>query len=113
VDLPGHPNVTRIPARHLAPDNDLGDLLVTQDVGGLAADEIAAALDAGIVVAQRLVSERLIRSAALHLRGSTKIIDSTPNSAQPHRTPRQFPANSAILAFLGTKPEAGTSTKIR
>jgi len=113
VDLPGHPNVTRIPARHLAPDNDLGDLLVTQDVGGLSADEIAAALDAGIVVAQRLVSERLIRSAALHLRGSTKIVDSTPNSAQPHRTPRQFPANSAILAFLGTKPEAETSTKIR
>jgi len=37
VDLPGHPAVVRIPARELAPDNDLRDLLVTQAVGQLNA----------------------------------------------------------------------------
>ena len=33
VDLPGHPCVVRVPARDLAPDSDLGELLVTQGVG--------------------------------------------------------------------------------
>jgi ApbE superfamily uncharacterized protein (UPF0280 family) len=75
VDLPGHPGVVRIPARDLAPDSDLGDLLVTQGVGRLSACEIAAALDAGVLVAQSLLSEGLIRSAALHLRGNTRVIN--------------------------------------
>ena len=83
VDLPGHPNITRVPARDLAPDTDLGGLLVTQDVGEFSPDELATALDAGVVVAKQLVSEGLVRSAALHLRGSTKIVDSMLNSAQP------------------------------
>ena len=39
VDLPGHPEVTRVPARDLAPDSDLGERLVTQNVGELSADE--------------------------------------------------------------------------
>jgi len=74
VDLPGHPNVTRVPARDLAPDSDLGDRLVTQEVGVLSSDNIATALDAGVAVADSLISEGLIRSAALHLRGETRIV---------------------------------------
>jgi ApbE superfamily uncharacterized protein (UPF0280 family) len=74
VDLPGHPSVTRVPARDLAPDSDLGDRLVTQEVGRLSSDNIAAALDAGVAVADSLISEGLIRSAALHLRGETRIV---------------------------------------
>jgi hypothetical protein len=74
VDLPGHPSVTRVPARDLAPDSDLGDRLVTQEVGVLSSDNIAAALDAGVAVADSLLSEGLIRSAALHLRGETRIV---------------------------------------
>ena len=74
VDLPGHPEVTRVRARDLAPDSDLGERLVTQNVGELPADETAAALDAGAAVARSLLSERLIRSAALHLRGITQVI---------------------------------------
>ena len=35
VDLPGHPNILRVPARSLAPDSDLGDQFVTQGVGEL------------------------------------------------------------------------------
>ena len=74
VDLPDHANVLRRPARELAPDNDLGDRLVTQDVGALTAREIASALESGEQVARSLLSEGLIRAAALHLRGETATV---------------------------------------
>jgi uncharacterized protein len=74
VDLPGHRNILRVPARSLAPDSDLGDRLVTQDVGELSADEIGAALRAGVKMAESLISEGLIHSAALHLRGETRVV---------------------------------------
>jgi hypothetical protein len=73
VDLPGHPNIARVPARDLAPDSDLGDRLVTQEVGELSSQEIAAGLDAGVVVADSLLAEG-IRSAALRLRGETRVV---------------------------------------
>ncbi len=75
VDLPGHPSIVRVPARSLAPDNDLGDRLVTQAVGELSPAEIAAALDAGAIVARSLVADGLICAAALHLRGDTRIVN--------------------------------------
>jgi len=74
VDLPGHPAVTRVPARDLAPDSDLGGRLVTQGVGELSRDEIAAALDAGVAVAELLLCEGLIHAAALHLRADTRVV---------------------------------------
>jgi hypothetical protein len=83
VDLPGHPSVTRVRARDLAPDSDLGDRLVTQDVGKLFPDEIAAALAAGIEVADFLLSGGLIRAAALHLLGETRIVGENIVSEQP------------------------------
>jgi ApbE superfamily uncharacterized protein (UPF0280 family) len=76
VDLPGHPNVVRVPARSLAPDSDLGDRLVTQVVGELSSDEITASLDAGALVARSLLADGLIFSAALHLRSDTRIVAS-------------------------------------
>jgi ApbE superfamily uncharacterized protein (UPF0280 family) len=75
VDLPGHPEIQRLPARSLAPDTDLGDRLVTQGIGELSPAEIKNALDAGVVVARRLLADGLIRSAALHLRGDTRVIN--------------------------------------
>ncbi len=75
VDLPGHASVVRVPARELAPDSDLGDRLVTQAVGDLSADEIDLALDAGYAVAECILSDGLIRSAALNLRGNIRIVD--------------------------------------
>jgi ApbE superfamily uncharacterized protein (UPF0280 family) len=74
VDLPGHPNIVRMPARSLAPDNDLGDRLVTQGVGKLSEVEIATALDAGATVARSLLDEGLIRSAAMCLAGETRVV---------------------------------------
>jgi uncharacterized protein len=83
VDLPGHPSVVRVPARDLAPDSDLGARLVTQAVGELSTCEIAAALNAGVAVGRSLLSDGLIRSAALHLRGVTRIVGLVPeNPAQ-------------------------------
>jgi uncharacterized protein len=74
VDLPEHPNVFRVRARDVAPDNDLGDHLVTQGVGDLTAQEIGTALDGGETLARTLLTEGLIRAAALHLRGQTRIV---------------------------------------
>ncbi len=74
VDLPGHPRITRIPARDLAPDSDLGERLITQSVGELAADEICEALEAGVRVAQPLRDSGLIRAAALSLQGETRVV---------------------------------------
>ena len=78
VDLPGHPNIIRAPACELAPDSDLDDRLVTQGVGELSAEEISKALDAGVCAANALLTRGLVRSAALHLCGYTRIVDTTP-----------------------------------
>ena len=74
VDLPGHPTIQRVPARDLAPDSDLGERLVTQGVGELTAREIHMALDNGACVAESLRSFGLIRAAAMHLTGETRVI---------------------------------------
>lgn len=74
VDLPGHPAITRVPARDLAPDSDLGDRRVTRDVAALSAGEIDAALSSGVAVAEGLVRRGLIAGAALHLAGATRVV---------------------------------------
>ncbi len=67
VDLPGHAAVRRVPAAELDPDSDLGDRLVTVDVGSLTAAEVDAALAAGIAEAERMRSGDLIVAAVLCL----------------------------------------------
>jgi ApbE superfamily uncharacterized protein (UPF0280 family) len=74
VDLPRHPNVLRLPASSLAPDSDLGDRLVTQEVGELSREDVGRALHAGTVVAEELLSEGLVLGVALHLRGETRVV---------------------------------------
>ncbi len=69
VDLPGHPGVIRRQASDIDPDSDLGDRLVTWDVIGLSSGEVLAALDAGRVVADALLSAGLIDGAILLLGG--------------------------------------------
>jgi uncharacterized protein len=76
VDLPGHPEIVRVPARELAPESDLRDRLVTQAVGQLSASEVNQALLAGCETAERLRNIGLIRSAALNLRGETRVVGS-------------------------------------
>lgn len=74
VDLPRNAKIVRVPARSLAPDSDLGDLLVTQDVGELSAEEVDCALQSGMAAAEGLAAEGLIHSAALHLSGETRVV---------------------------------------
>jgi uncharacterized protein len=82
VDLPGHHAILRVPACDLAPDNDLGERLVTQDVGELTDREIGAALTAGVNCSHSLLGRGLIRAAALHLQGQTQIVGDSLQLAQ-------------------------------
>ncbi len=78
VDLPGHPAIKRRPACELAPDSDLGDRLVTAAVGSLTEGEAAAALEAGLAVAEALRRRGLIEAAALFLDGQVRLCGSLP-----------------------------------
>ena len=73
VDLPNHPAIVRVPAREIAPDNDLGEKLVTRAVGELTPSEIAQALHSGVVVARQLISRGLICAAAFRLQGQSRV----------------------------------------
>ncbi len=75
IDIPGAPSIRRMPARELSPDSDLGDRLVTVEVGVLSADEKAAALDRGVKVAQDMRCRGLIVAAKLCLQGEIRSID--------------------------------------
>ncbi|MER9329395.1 UPF0280 family protein [Mesorhizobium sp. M0488] len=86
VDLPGHEAIRRVPARDLAPDNDLGDRLVTQGVGPLSPTEIAAALDNGLAVAEDFRRRGLVAASALFLAGQTRI-DGSMALAAPNKSP--------------------------
>lgn len=71
VDLPGHPAVRRAPASSRDPQSDLGERIVTIDVGPLAQDEIDCALAAGLDEAERLRRDGALEAAALQLCGRT------------------------------------------
>jgi len=77
VDLPAHGAITRCPANELQPDSDLGERLVTRDVGVLTEDEIDSALRAGTIQAQQLLVAGLIEGAALCLLGETVVVGTT------------------------------------
>jgi len=78
VNLPHHPSILRAPAREIAPDSDLGDLLVTRNVGPLDESDRREALSAGVLVAQSLLARHLISACALSLQGQTCVI------SEPH-----------------------------
>lgn len=69
VDLPGHPAITRQPARDIFPDSDLGARLVVTHVAPLPPADIAHALALGAARARALVDAGAIAAAALVLQG--------------------------------------------
>jgi ApbE superfamily uncharacterized protein (UPF0280 family) len=73
VNIPGHPAIDRRPASDIDPDSDLGDRLVTFDVGILSDETVSAALDAGATMADNLLQAGLIEGAVLALRGRVRI----------------------------------------
>lgn len=72
VNLPDHPAILRAPARDLQADSDLGDRLVTVDVGPLTQSEKDQALAKGGAYADRLQRAGLIEGAALFLQGAAR-----------------------------------------
>jgi hypothetical protein len=68
------PAITRVPARTLDPDSDLGDLLVTTDLGALTDAEIGTALDHGAERAAAWIAQGLIAACALRLRGQARTL---------------------------------------
>jgi hypothetical protein len=74
VDLPGHPAVSRRPARDLAPDSDLGDRLVTVAVGTLSPAEADGALAEGAAAAEGFRARGLIAAAFLSLAGRSRTV---------------------------------------
>jgi ApbE superfamily uncharacterized protein (UPF0280 family) len=82
VDLPGHAAVVRVPAREIQEDSDLGCRLVTREVGSLDLAEIHQALECGASYAKRLLAAGLIKAAALHLLGETRVVGLSANSSE-------------------------------
>ncbi len=74
VDVPGHPAIRRIPAAVESPDSDLGDRLVTKNVGQLETDEIAKALENGVRTAKEFQHKGLILQSILALQGETRTL---------------------------------------
>ncbi len=72
-----HEAIQRAPASTLKDDTDLGDLLVTTQVGPLPAVVIQQALDDGAKYAQYLLGEGLIFAAALTLQGQSRLVGET------------------------------------
>jgi ApbE superfamily uncharacterized protein (UPF0280 family) len=97
VDLPGHSVVTRVPACEVQCDSDLGERLVTRDVGALSPAEIDGALARGIACAERLIARGLIRAAALHLQGATRIAGINPRHAEESGAAARLEARSAVV----------------
>lgn len=95
VDLPGHPAIKRQPANEMQPDTDLGAQLVTVDVGTLAPDEVAAALDRGTAAAERYCRRGLVHAAALFLAGHTRTVGAAIASrgTQAGRSPARHAAS--------------------
>jgi uncharacterized protein len=68
------PAIRRAPACEVRDDSDLGDMLVTVDVGTLGADAIEQALENGVRFAAELRERGLIAAAYLQLQGETRVV---------------------------------------
>jgi ApbE superfamily uncharacterized protein (UPF0280 family) len=73
VDLPGHPAISRSRANSQHPDSDLGNRLVTVDVGVLSSDEVDVALGKGASAANDMLNMELIDAAVFCLHGEIKV----------------------------------------
>ena len=83
VDLPGHPAVTRRPASLIDPDSDLGERLITWQLGALSPQEVTAALDFGATAADAALHRGLIHGALLSLRGQVRAIGPILSLSRP------------------------------
>lgn len=83
VDLPGHPAIKRTPAADIENDDELGETLVTTDVGPLSLKEVKEALDRGADFASDCLARGLILGAVLSLKEQTRVVSTQQNPAVP------------------------------
>jgi len=69
-----HPAIVRAPAASLKDGTDLGDRLVTVDVGPLPAGVLAQSLDSGATLASRAIADGLVCGAVLWLQGQARVL---------------------------------------
>lgn len=69
------PAVRQVPAEKLRPDTDIAGLLVTESVGDLSQDEIAAALANALAYANRLAAKDVILGGLVALRGAMGVTE--------------------------------------
>ena len=105
VDLPNHSGITRVPAREISPDSDLGDLRVTRGVEPLPQFEIDTALEKGLRVATLLQEKGLINSAALCLQKCVRILPTTP-------TPSTRSCRDGFLKCVVCTPDGFTGPSV-
>ncbi|MGR3320585.1 MAG: UPF0280 family protein [Pseudooceanicola sp.] len=74
VDLPGHPGITRRPARELDPDSDLGDRNIVTAIPRLSPVEAETALARGAARARQMQRSGRITGAALFLQDARIVI---------------------------------------
>jgi uncharacterized protein len=106
VDLPGHPSIKRVPAASRDPQSDLGERLVTIDVGPLTSEEVERALAAGVVMAESLRRAGLIEAVALNLCGETRVCGVRTKLYKENEPPRHCEERSdeAIHAASAEEP---------
>lgn len=73
-----HPSVKRAPASSVDDNTDLGERLVTVEVGALDADSIDRALASGAEKARALVARQVVWGAALMLQGQVRLVGAPP-----------------------------------
>lgn len=77
------PAIRREPAAALAPDSDLGERLVTVEVGPLPPEKVEQALDRGVARAEDMRRRGLIVDALLVLQGQVRTLDRAAAEAVP------------------------------
>ncbi len=113
VDLPSHPAVSRMPARDVQEDSDLGGMLVTRGVGPLSRAEIDEALARGVTMADELIAGGLIEAAALYLQGTTVMAHMpSPLRGGRNRAKRE-PGGGGAEGTAGVSPCATPTPALR
>lgn len=77
-----HPAIHRAPAFSLDPDSDLGNRLVTTEVGRLPQTTVAEALDAGMTCAEDMRRRGLIHAALLRCQDQVRTVANIPSLEQ-------------------------------
>ncbi len=87
--------IERRSASALKDDSDLGERLVTVDVGALPDAKIAAALAGGRALAQTLLDTHLILGAALFLQGNAAVVGFAAQAGRHGRVPARAQLSTA------------------